>query len=69
MALPSQPLCEVSHVGIYPTINTLVTLEAVLNPSSDVQPFIDQLCVSERLLVGQVTGAPKGACGSTQKGN
>lgn len=50
MALPSQPLCEVSHLGIYPTINTLVTLEAVLNPSSDVQPFIDQLCVSERLL-------------------
>ncbi|XP_022343431.2 mediator of RNA polymerase II transcription subunit 24-like isoform X1 [Crassostrea virginica] len=50
MALPSQALCEVSNLGICPTINTLVTLEALLNPSSDVQPFTDQLCVSERLL-------------------
>ncbi|XP_061198259.1 mediator of RNA polymerase II transcription subunit 24-like isoform X2 [Saccostrea echinata] len=50
MTLPSQALCEVSHLGICPTINTLVTLEAILNPTSDVQPFIDQLCVSERVL-------------------
>ena len=55
MALPSQALCEVSNLGICPTINTLVTLEALLNPSSDVQPFTDQLCVSERLLVSRLS--------------
>lgn len=52
MSLPNKALCDVTHLGICPAINSLVTLEAILNPTSDVQPFIDQLCVSERLLVG-----------------
>ncbi|XP_048736976.1 mediator of RNA polymerase II transcription subunit 24-like isoform X2 [Ostrea edulis] len=50
MSLPNKALCDVTHLGICPAINSLVTLEAILNPTSDVQPFIDQLCVSERLL-------------------
>ncbi|XP_021357333.1 mediator of RNA polymerase II transcription subunit 24-like isoform X3 [Mizuhopecten yessoensis] len=50
LALPTQSVLEVSHLAICPTINGLVSLEAILNPTSDVQPFVEQLCVTEKLL-------------------
>ncbi|GAB1599287.1 mediator of RNA polymerase II transcription subunit 24-like isoform X5 [Argonauta hians] len=40
---------EVSHLSVCPTVNALVALEAVLNPTNDVQPFLEQLFVIEKL--------------------
>ncbi|CAI9716342.1 Hypothetical predicted protein [Octopus vulgaris] len=40
---------EVSHLTVCPTVNALVALEAVLNPTNDVQPFLEQLLVIEKL--------------------
>lgn len=42
---------EVSHLTVCPTVNALVALEAVLNPTNDVQPFLEQLLVIEKLAV------------------
>ena len=42
---------EVTHLPICPTLVAIVTLEAVLNPTNDIQPFVDQLLVTEKLLV------------------
>lgn len=44
-----KPVLEVSHLTVCPTVNALVALEAVLNPTNDVQPFLEQLLVIEKL--------------------
>lgn len=54
MVVPPEALLDVSHLPICPTIATMVALEAVLNPTSDMQPFVDQLFVLEKLLVSLV---------------
>lgn len=46
-----KPVLEVSHLTVCPTVNALVALEAVLNPTNDVQPFLEQLLVIEKLAV------------------
>ncbi|GFR93486.1 mediator of RNA polymerase II transcription subunit 24 [Elysia marginata] len=53
--LEEQEICneavlEVIHAPIIPTINGLVALEAVLNTSSDIQPFVDQVLMISRLM-------------------
>ncbi|XP_059146180.1 mediator of RNA polymerase II transcription subunit 24-like isoform X2 [Physella acuta] len=45
-----EPVLEIMHSPIYPTINGLVTLEAILNSSSEIQPFVDQILVVSRLM-------------------
>lgn len=50
MVTPADALLDVSHLPISPTIATMVALEAVLNPTSDMQPFVDQLFVLEKLM-------------------
>ena len=49
--MPPDTLLDVGHLPICPTIVTMVALEAVLNPTSDMQPFVDQLFVLEKLMV------------------
>ncbi|RUS89587.1 hypothetical protein EGW08_002605, partial [Elysia chlorotica] len=46
----SEAVLEVIHAPIIPTINGLVALEAVLNTSSDIQPFVDQVLMVSRLM-------------------
>lgn len=50
--IPMEPVLEVVHAPIYPTINGLVSLEAVMTTSSDIQPFVDQVLLVSRLMVG-----------------
>ncbi|BFZ18949.1 hypothetical protein BsWGS_21988 [Bradybaena similaris] len=45
-----EPVLEVAHAPIYPTINGLVALEAIMTTSSDIQPFVDQVMVVSRLM-------------------
>lgn len=45
-----EAVLDIVHSPIYPTINGLVTLEAILNSSSDIQPFVDQVLVVSRLM-------------------
>jgi hypothetical protein len=49
--MPPDTLLDVGHLPICPTIVTMVALEAVLNPTSDMQPFVEQLFVLEKLMV------------------
>ncbi|GFO38056.1 hypothetical protein PoB_006456100 [Plakobranchus ocellatus] len=46
----SETVLEVIHAPIIPTINGIVALEAILNPSSDLQPFVDQVLMVSRLM-------------------
>ncbi|KAK7109542.1 mediator of RNA polymerase II transcription subunit 24-like [Littorina saxatilis] len=48
--VPGEPVLDTSHLPVSPTINALVALEAVLNPNSDVQPFVDQVLMLVRLM-------------------
>ncbi|XP_060574517.1 mediator of RNA polymerase II transcription subunit 24-like [Ruditapes philippinarum] len=48
--MPPDTLLDVGHLPICPTIVTMVALEAVLNPTSDMQPFVEQLFVLEKLM-------------------
>ncbi|KAL3832581.1 hypothetical protein ACJMK2_024214 [Sinanodonta woodiana] len=50
LTIPSEPVFELPHLPLCPTVNTMAVMEAVLNPTNDVQPFVDQLFVIERLL-------------------
>ena len=50
----NEAVLEVVHAPIIPTINGLVALEAVLNQSSDLQPFVDQVLMVSRLMVRPV---------------
>ncbi|XP_076472709.1 mediator of RNA polymerase II transcription subunit 24-like [Babylonia areolata] len=45
-----EPVLDTPHLPVCPTINALVALEAVLNPNSDVQPFVDQVLMLARLM-------------------
>ncbi|KAL8611936.1 hypothetical protein ACOMHN_034065 [Nucella lapillus] len=45
-----EPVLDTPHLPVRPTINALVALEAVLNPNSDVQPFVDQVLMLARLM-------------------
>lgn len=49
--LSSEPVLRVPHLPICPTLNALVSLEAVLNSTNEVQPFVDQILVIARLMV------------------
>ena len=51
MLPPTEAVLEVTHLPICPTLVAIVTLEAVLNPTNDIQPFVDQLLVTEKLMV------------------
>ena len=51
MLPPTDAVLEVTHLPICPTLVAIVTLEAVLNPTNDIQPFVDQLLVTEKLMV------------------
>lgn len=51
MVMPPDILLDILHLPICPTIVTMVSLEAIMNPTSDMQPFVDQLFVLERLMV------------------
>ncbi|XP_067650609.1 mediator of RNA polymerase II transcription subunit 24-like isoform X2 [Haliotis asinina] len=48
--LSSEPVLRVPHLPICPTLNALVSLEAVLNSTNEVQPFVDQILVIARLM-------------------
>ncbi|XP_041367301.1 mediator of RNA polymerase II transcription subunit 24-like isoform X2 [Gigantopelta aegis] len=48
--LSNTPILQVPHLPICPTINGLVALEVVLNPTNEMQPFVDQVLVITRLL-------------------
>jgi len=48
---PNEALLDISHLPICPTIVTMVALEAVLSPVSDMQPFVEQLLIVEKMLV------------------
>lgn len=50
LVMPPGALLDVGHLPICPTVITMVALEAVLNPTSDMQPFVDQLFVLEKLM-------------------
>ncbi|KAK6967557.1 mediator of RNA polymerase II transcription subunit 24-like isoform X2 [Biomphalaria glabrata] len=50
MAPSLEPVLEITNSPICPTINSLVVLEAILNSSSDIQPFVDQVLVVSRLM-------------------
>ncbi|XP_052248779.1 mediator of RNA polymerase II transcription subunit 24-like isoform X12 [Dreissena polymorpha] len=41
---------DTSHIPICPTIVAMVAVEAVLNPNNDIQPFVDQLFIIEKLM-------------------
>ncbi|KAH9525538.1 Mediator of RNA polymerase II transcription subunit 24 [Bulinus truncatus] len=45
-----ESVLEIVNSPICPTINCLVVLEAILNSSSDIQPFVDQILVVSRLM-------------------
>lgn len=51
MVKPPDALLDVSQLQICPSVVTMVALEAVLNPTSDMQLFVDQLFIVEKLLV------------------
>ncbi|KAL5007754.1 hypothetical protein ScPMuIL_016560 [Solemya velum] len=48
--MPSEAVMDIPHLPINPTVNTLVALEAILNPTNDTQPFVEQLIVIEGLM-------------------
>ncbi|KAK7489537.1 hypothetical protein BaRGS_00019171 [Batillaria attramentaria] len=48
--LASEAVLETPHLPICPTMNSLVALEALLNPNSDVQPFVDQILMLARAM-------------------
>lgn len=48
---PSQAVLEVPALPICPSIEVLVAIEAVLNPTNDIQAFVEQICVTEKLMV------------------
>lgn len=47
---PSQAILEINTLPICPSVNVLVSMEAILNPTNDIQPFVEQICVTERLM-------------------
>lgn len=47
---PSQAILEINTLPICPSINVLVAMEAILNPTNDILPFVEQICVTERLM-------------------
>ena len=49
--MSGDPVLDTQHLPVCPTVNALVALEAVLNPNSDVQPFVDQVLMLARLMV------------------
>ena len=52
--LSGEPVLDTPHLPVCPTINALVALEAILNPNSDVQPFVDQVLMLARLMVSSL---------------
>lgn len=48
--LPVEAVLETPHLPICPTLNSLVALEALLNPTSDVTPFVDQILMLARVM-------------------
>lgn len=51
LKVSNEAVLEAAHLPLCPTLNALVALEAVLNPNSDVQPFVDQVLMLARLMV------------------
>ena len=49
----SEPLIDISHQPLNVSLNGVLTLEAVLNPTNDIQPFVEQILVIEQLQVRQ----------------
>ncbi|XP_076094612.1 mediator of RNA polymerase II transcription subunit 24-like isoform X1 [Mytilus galloprovincialis] len=49
-APPSQAVLEVTTLPICPSISVLVAIEAILNPTNDIQPFVEQISVTEKLM-------------------
>ncbi|XP_063421837.1 mediator of RNA polymerase II transcription subunit 24-like isoform X2 [Mytilus trossulus] len=49
-APPSQAVLEVTTLPICPSISVLVAIEAILNPTNDIQPFAEQISVTEKLM-------------------
>ena len=52
-APPSQAVLEVNTLPICPSVSVLIAMEAILNPTNDVQPFVEQIGVTEKLMVRQ----------------
>ncbi|WAQ95065.1 MED24-like protein [Mya arenaria] len=50
MAVTPDAVLDVSSMPICSTIVTMVMQEAILNPTSDIQPFVDQLFIIEKLV-------------------
>ncbi|KAL4223940.1 Mediator of RNA polymerase II transcription subunit 24 [Mactra antiquata] len=50
LVMPAEALLDISNLPINPTIVTMVSLEAIMNPTSDMQPFVDQLYILEKLM-------------------
>lgn len=38
-------MLDISHQPVNITINSLLTLEAVLNPTNPIEPFVEQILV------------------------
>ena len=49
-----QGLLDISGYPLAMSVNILVALEAALNPTNDVQPFVDQLITIEKMQVSIV---------------
>ena len=45
MPVESSPMLDISHQPVNITINSLLTLEAVLNPTNPIEPFVEQILV------------------------
>lgn len=53
--LHSEPLMSSHYHSLNISVNALLNVEVVLNPTSETQPFIEQLLIIERLQVGCAT--------------
>lgn len=47
---PSQAVLEINTLPICSSVSVLVAVEAILNPTNDIQPFVEQICVTEKLM-------------------
>ena len=45
MTVESSSMLDISHQPVNITINSLLTLEAVLNPTNPIEPFVEQILV------------------------
>ncbi|KAK3092255.1 hypothetical protein FSP39_000388 [Pinctada imbricata] len=50
LGLSSQAIFDVTDMSICHTVNAMIAMEAVLCPTNDIQPFVEQIRVTERLL-------------------